>query len=101
MAVAWHSYQSKEEEDGRRNFRVPSSVFLLSLQSQHILHREPPLPSLDPSRGFEGAARERGAIAGTMRDGNRFRGSVEAQRVSAGDGAGAGRPDRYFGRVAG
>src|SRR4051795_6357782 len=70
------------------------------LQSQHVFHREPALPPLDPSRRLERATRERGAIPRAMADRNRFRRSVEAKRVGTGNGARTRRRDWHIGRVA-
>ena len=61
---------------------------------QHVVHREPAVPALDPARGGERAARERAAIARRMGQRNRFRRSVETDRVRARDEAGARRRRR-------
>ena len=60
-----------------------------------------PRRPLHPARGRQRAARERGAIAGRMRQRNRFGRSVEADRVRAGNVAGARRRHVDRPRVAG
>ena len=46
--------------------------------AQHVVHREPAALALDPLRRDQRAARERAAIAGRMRQRNRFGRPVEA-----------------------
>ena len=63
----------------------------ICLESQHILHREPAAAALDPLRRGQRAAREAAAVARRMRQRNRFRRSVETNRVRAGNVAGPRR----------
>ena len=64
---------------------------LLSPRSQHVPHREPAAPAVQPARGLQRAAREHRAIARRVRQRDRLRRGVEADRMRAGDRAGARR----------
>ena len=67
---------------------------------QHVSHRKPAALADQPLRGHQRAAREDGAIADGVRQLDRFRRTVEADRVRARDRSGARRRDVDRPRVA-
>ena len=68
---------------------------------KHIAHREPAAPAFQPARGLERAAREDGAVADGVRQGDRIGGAVEADGVRAGNRSGTRRRHVDGRRVAG
>ena len=86
--------ERRADASARELSHSPAACALyLTRQPEHVLHREPAAPALDPSRCGKRARGERGAIARRVRQRDRLGRAVEPDRVRAGNEAGARRRD--------